>query len=827
MKSALILNQTSELKAQFVGNKAANLGFLYNRDFRVPPFFCLTISAFARYLAENNINLAQKENSKREQIQDMIRSGHFPKDLVDKIDDELGKFENAHQPESLSIRSTAIGEDSPNYSFAGQFKSLLKVKPSLNAILESIKEVWASQLDPVNYFGYKQESLKKPLMGVIIQKMINADYSGVIFTQNPVSSKEDEILIEVTKGIGDQLVGGDVVPDQYMINRTDLSFTPALENRSGDLSRRVLEQIVMTALKIEEKFASPQDIEWALAGETLYILQSRAITTKAPAENEDTVEWTDENVGEVIPDIVTPLTWSMLGPITNESFRYFLRRVGIYQFKYKTLFDTYLGKVYFNRTGFQDILARFYLKSLIRSLKEDKTNIIRLMSSLLQFVWTGVNAFLLIVYTPWINKRFIKKHRRQTIKWQKAISKDTNKQGDGLDEILKLHQRTMNFHVTVTFLGEIFYQGLKKLFEDWHLNTEDISADVVLQSLNTIESSESGRSLLAMSEKFFQNDQVIELLRKPDLSKVSEELQSQHPACYKMFEEFMEAYGHGALHEFELLYPRWYEDPEYLFQTMRSYLHNRAGNLLPDDAVSSRETVIEYCKAKLPLMRRLIFMLLLRRTQIFIAQRESLKQAFLRAHLILKLQLMNMGQTLVDNKVISDVLHIFYLKLEELHGVLNHDLPVIEIHKKVSERLSEREQYIKSFHPKAFHQTGDKVVWNHVEPSIDKGSSFFGIGCSHGRVTGRACVLTDPGRGVDLKKGDILVAPSTNPGWTPLFVIASGAVTEIGGALSHGAIIAREYAIPMVTAIPEITKIIKTGDIISVDGNTGRVDILN
>ncbi len=831
MSTNYVFSYLDKLESDKVGGKAYRLWDLHGFKVRIPIFLCLSVTAFKSFLNCNNIQLKKRTIAEAGFLQKMILEGDIPKDIKNEFEQKWFKYFPNSDLSNFSIRSSAIGEDSNIQSFAGQFDTILPVEGKLDLIWHAIKQVWASQFNytVLKYFEHNNCEWRKPLMGVIVQELVNSEISGVLFTMDPVKHKSDVMLLEMVEGFGENLVSGNIVPNRIFINKKHLQIQKENYNSTIIMEDDFIFQLVEIGKRIEKYYIQAQDIEWSYDGKEIFILQTRPITHNIK-ENDEIIEWTDENVGEVIPDIVTPLTWSIMERITNNGFCCFFKHVGIYHCHQSKLFDLYLGKVYFNRTRFQEILDKFSIRKRIKEIKEKKSNIVKVIITTFQLFWTVVNAFVLIITTPSRNARFLKKHK---IKLEKLKCYDDTEDKNHfklIQGILKIHQKTMNLHIAVTFMGEIFYQGLKSIFNIWNLNSKNVSVDVVLQGLEIVESSTSGFELWELSRLFLKDQKLQELIVMSKSDDLLNRLKTSFSEIYSELQEYLDKYGHGALHEFELIYPRWYENPTYLLNTIRNYIQNEDvtnPKLIQKKLAKERITAINECKKKLTLIKKIIFLWQLKRAQIFMIQRESLKQAFLRGHLLLRQQILKLADEFFDAQKFEHVDDIFFLKIEDIKQIRNNNISYSKINNIIIKNRDERVRNIESFHPKSFRKIGNRIEWDDEDINNNNTTIFKGIGCSAGVAFGRARIINDPTMINSFKKGDILVASSTNPGWTPLFVLAGGVVTEIGGALSHGAIIAREYGIPLVTAIPNITSIVKEGNLISVNGSKGTVEFLN
>jgi len=807
---------------QQVGAKAYHLVRLLQNKFLVPKSVFIPVIVYSEFLADNDLTSylndfkqnvdIQKIKSAAAKIRDLIITSQFSAEGLQTLQTIAELF-----PDKVAVRSSGINEDSEQQSFAGQYDTILNVPAIAASLAESLKKVWASQWNDnaVEYLLKMNQKKFEDGMGVIIQQMVQPDIAGVLFTRDPNNPSNDKIIIEYIEGLGDDLVSGLKTPQHLELPRSEKDVS---RNRIfPEKFSNQLQFLARESLKIEQVHETPVDIEWAVEQNKVYFLQSRPLTTVS-----EEIIWSNENVGEVIPDVVTPYSWSILKPITNDAFAKFLKILNIKKFPVQGLFDLYKGKVYFNHSIFNKLLSGFYLGEQLKN----KSSISK-FTYLIQHlpVMIRIGTFLL---------RLSAKIKHYLASSEKSIKKIrfTSKSNSDLhlaqcDAIIKTHRQTMFLHLSCSIFAELYYQLLDKICSINIPSNKKISADTLLAGIEGADSAQSGRALWHLAKEISVDQTLKDLFINSEETEIERQLDnSDFGRIMKgKIQSFIERFGHGSLHEFELFYPRWHEDRSYIYTNLKNYVIS-----LPQfdwqsnqiDLKNKQKIVYQEAEKNFPFLVKTLFRYIFKKALFYSAQRENLKQAFIKAHSELKKHLLAIS----DFLKLPEPLDIFFLTDVEIIKAAKKHLQEKVVHILINNRKQERNEYLQIEHPIKVRQVGSR--WY---PLIENGNNDYseglsGIACSAGIVQGTARVIIKPEEFKRMERGDILITRATNPGWTPLFVLAAAVVTEIGGALSHGAIIAREYGLPMVSAVSGITEKIKDGQLIRVDGFSGTVDIV-
>jgi len=457
----------------------------------------------------------------------------------------------------------------------------------------------------------------------------------------------------------------------------------------------------------------------------------------------------------------------ILNPITNDAFNNFLGEVGIADFPAEGLFDLYKGKVYFNHTAFNETLDRFYPSTHLRNLRINKgihfKNNINLILLPFRLLLVLVKLLKLSISLP-------KKIRKHIAKSDSIIKK--YKYMDGMDadssytQILQIYYEEkyiMFLHLSGTFLAEIYYQFFNKICEKWIIKKTGINTDKLLSGLDAVESAKTGEALWRISNIIKKNSLEF-AFKNADVSEIENELDksSTGRSIRNEINRFIDEYGHSALHEFELLYPRWRENRSYIYSNIRNYLNNEFVDLIKQKKTRLKAHEDAYKKAigSISFLKRIIFIYVYKKAAFFSIHREKLKQNFLKAHNEIKKHILNIEKKLKESQIIKSKNDIFYLKLDEISKFLNNTLQVKYILKIINERKNLRSEYMMYDHPVKVIQAGDE--WRPVYENMQgRENALTGIGCSSGIVEGTAKVIISENEFDDLKKGEILVARST------------------------------------------------------------------
>jgi len=848
------LEDIQETDLPLVGGKGLNLGLLMRAGFRVPDGFCITTQAYR--IVEQSASLFGTPPPGSSPS-----GAELPEDMVNEILVAYNQLGGG----KVAVRSSATAEDLPDASFAGQQDTFLNVWGE-EELLKAIIYCWASLRSERAVAYRRQRGIDddKVSMAVVVQRMVNPDSSGVMFSVSP--DHEGQLMIEASWGLGEAIVSGKVTPDSFTVDRSSLQITertissrktmitvaqasllvgteqlqvPERKRDIPSLKDKQIVQLARLGLGIESFYSSPQDIEWALVGDEFYILQSRPITAmdtscrvaanqeveqlrqeeirklQEMAEDTGTV-WCSFNLSEALPAPL-PMTWAIISKFMSGrgGFGLTYRELGFIpgrEVDEKGVVDLICGRAYFNLSR----EARLYFDGFpfehnFEKLKEKPTNAsypqptVNIRRSTARF-WL---KFPYYVYKMIAADRKMKRVRKDY---------DGKLKAEIIPEYCKYIEEQRKIQLSELSDADIISkmdEWIGKILRDFA--KDGLKASVLAgMSYSNLQAAlikcfgeASGRNMLEALIVGLEGDLTVETNQK--LWDVA------HGRL--AMQEFLESYGHRAVGELELAQPRWREDTVYVESMVNMFQEHK--ELDPDAQFLSQKERRE--KAEADLRERLSVgkarayrKTILREVQCaqrYLPYRETAKFYLMMGYELIRNALLELGRRYFDS--VDD---IFYLTPDELPLLIAGTA----FHREVAERKRRRSMLLSMELPDvifsdSLHQIGDP-------PLPQSSQELEGTAISSGVATGEARVLLEPPtHAEDAGTGYILVCPSTDPGWAPLFPGARGLVMERGGVLSHGAIVAREYGIPAVANIPGATRIIKDGQKIKVDGDKGKV----
>ena len=865
-----------------VGNKAANLARLMSSGFAVPGGFCLGTEAYRQALGLEhkdqefkvllkNIDLNQPEEIKKicRYINELFNKISIPVEINEEIRNKYNSI--FKDTDLLAVRSSATAEDLPGHSFAGQYESYLNVR-GIDSLLDAVKKCWASLWSEraIIYREKNDMGHDNIAMAVIVQRMVPADVSGVAFTADPVSGDQGSIHINAVRGPGEKLVSGKINPDQYAINKSSLKIEKTLSDNQQLLPDGRIKELTDIARKIEKLFGCPQDIEWAFYKDKIYILQSRNITatennqppfpviwgntaTREILKNTP-VYWSNWNTRENMPYPLKPLSWSFfndfLVPAINKAIWGVDQRSPIYH--YSSIIDLVNGRTYWNMNLlYGHPLFRRIMRPIMGRIDHEATVFFEKAyhSGELQPAVLPINFWQKIVVAataikcylgfPWFMS--LKQIYRQCDEyWILADRYDaTPLEGksnlDLLEEARLFGFVTARYAFPLLFIASkavVAFDVIKRLTGEWSgFRYEDLmigikgnkTTEAALELFKLSRMPETVRGLFEGSDVSRFEEFETELAKYPDgqdyLARVN---------------RFLDAYGHRGMKDLDMGYPSWGEDRSYVYQMIKSYLQFGPDDIDPvkqfELSVAKRQELIKIAKERLskkPIdrifpVRRWLFQKMTDVIHDCLPLRENEKFYGIRCFPGSRRIVLEIGRRYCEKGLLDDKQDIFYLTVGEIKDIENGRFPdIVNIKAFIRKRKDDWQNQVDSDPP--FIIRSDGRQWRDTNQKSQEGNVLRGVGASSGRATGRARIIRDPSQAHLFNKGEILVASYTEPGWAPLFLMAKALVMEVGGALCHGAIVAREYGIPAVVGVNRATKEIKDGDEITVDGSSGEV----
>lgn len=827
-----IVNIEEFCSKNLTGGKAFNISELARNKFCVPRGVCITTRGYNDFLEYNKITPEGTKTANK------IYNGTFPPELKDEI---INAYHKIGQP--VAVRSSSPAEDLKKASFAGQYTSILHV--TQDDLLNAVKKCWAS-LWSVRAIKYRKvHNITEPVtMAVLIQEMVPVTASGVMFTG-------DTITIEAVWGLGDVLVGGNSIPDRFIIDDSikkevtpqnimhtmddtglhELKPPDSLRNKPV-LTEEQINTLCTLGKKVESLFGCPQDIEWGIHNDHCVLFQARPITVLGT----DQVVWSRANAAETQPGYVTYLSRvpenkpdDIILGLTP-----LLQCFGIKEIPEDVAFRTYIyGYTYLNMTAVAHLLGQIpglspdiLFESLGHTAKDDESvpepelklpDILKLIPGtikVIKFFWKLPYKAEQVIPTSVA--------LRETI-YKKSLDELSLKELDHLVwDMYEKNSQVFQVH-SVTALAVFALFGIIQKIAAYA--GEKGAENLLTIGLEGMSSSTLGVKMWELAEYAQKFPKVCDILLSRE--NVIQKLQkcTEGEKFLQKLHEFTAECGDRCSEEMELSVPRWEEDPSFVLFMVANYLESDVNPVeTMEKQKKIRQEATERILQKLsgnPL--QIIFRVMLKKTQQYIVVRENLKTTWVKGISVLRVLYKAIAKKLVKLNILHEEHDIFYVTMTEVSQIIEDTLQPPYIKSVIKKRKKEEALYKNLEVPETI--TGTPPPLEELQYSGEYADTLSGTGCSTGITTGTARVVLDPKECPKFEKGDILVAPITDPGWSPFFVTAGGVVMELGGTLSHGVIIAREYGIPAVVGVKHATRIIKTGDIITVDGNTGRVYI--
>jgi phosphoenolpyruvate synthase/pyruvate phosphate dikinase len=858
----LDLEEIDRSRSSDVGGKGANLGELARiAGVRVPAGFCVTTEAFRRVVAEmpsledrlDRLSGLDPDDQDAiavvsADIREEIGAHPVPDDVATAITRSLAGGEDA----AYAVRSSATAEDLPTASFAGQQDTYLNVVGPA-AVLEHVRSCWASLFTAraVSYRLRHGVDHRTAHMAVVVQQMVTPDASGVLFTADPVTSDRKVTTVEAVLGLGEALVSGLVDADSYTVRDGEVvERTIAVKERAvrpapgggtrdqaveEELARRPaltdaqVVQLAQLGRRVEAHFGRPQDVEWCLVDGGFRIVQSRPITTLFPvpvADDGDFHVYVSVGHQQMMTDAMTPLglsVWQMTTPrpVTEAGGRLFV--------DVTPYLASPAGRAWFlEAVGRSDPLMRDALQTVI-----DRGAIPPAPSGEGVGGPPGGGVQAMIDADPVLVEELIADSRASLA----AVAHDirTHHGPDLLDFIVEDFQELRRLLFDPRS-HQVFTTAMDAAWWiDEHVHAwlgEENAADALTQSVPNNITSEMGLALLDVADVIRPYPEVVAFLRGvsgddflDDLPAVAGGREARDALC-----AYLDSYGVRCVGEIDISRPRWSERPTALLPAILGnvdHFEPGAGRRRFDEgrqqAWTKEQELLERVRA-LPDGERKAdeTKAMIDRLRTFIGYREYPKFAMVSRYAVYRGALLGEAERLVRDGVLRDRDDISFLRFSELRDVVRTGRVDDQLIRAREEAFVE---YRTLTPPRVLTSDGEAIAgaYRRDDPPAD---ALVGLPVSRGTVEGRARVVLDMSE-ADLVPGDILVTAFTDPSWSPLFVTVDALITEVGGLMTHGAVVAREYGLPAVVGVEGATRRIRDRQRIRVDGTNGYVELLS
>jgi len=869
---SLVLDFQEMDKSQLslVGGKGLNLGELSKiQGIQVPDGFCVTTVGYQKAVEHNETyqallnRLATLQAEDRDQIGELssklrqtILEAEIPSDVVNAVTRYLSRFGEEH---AYAVRSSATAEDLPHASFAGQQDTYLNII-GIDAILQHISKCWASLFTDraVIYRMHNGFDHREVYVSVIVQKMVFPQASGILFTADPMTSNRKLLSIDASFGLGEALVSGLVSADCYKVREENIvdkriaakklaiygrkeggTETVQLDpdqQQTPTLTDQQILQLARIGRRIEAYFGCPQDIEWCLVDDDFSIVQSRPITTLYPipeANDRDNHVYVSVGHQQMMTDPMKPLGLSF------------------YLLTTPALMRTAGGRLFVDITP--HLASPASRHKMLESLGQSDPLIKDALVTLLErddFIKSSSDG------NPApdpgkSNKGLSSSGPQEQIEFDPAIVSDLIQRSQASIEALKQTIQTKSGPELVDFILDDIRELKKILFDPRSIGLimaamnaslwvnekmyewlgEKNAADTLSQSVPHNITSEMGLALLDVADAIRPYPEVIQYLQQVKDDSFLEELMKLEGGreARDAIQDYLCKYGMRCSGEIDITRTRWSEKPSTLVPMILGNIKNFEPNASKrkfeqgrQEAMEKEQELLDRLKQlpdgerKANETKRMIDLI-----RNFIGYREYPKYGMVNRYFVYKQALLKEAEQLVQAGVIQEKEDIYYLTFEELREVVRTNKLDVRI---ISKRKDEYKFYDKLTPPRVITSDGEIVAGRYNREHLPA-NAIAGLPVSSGVIEGRARVVLHM-EDADLEDGDILVTSFTDPSWTPLFVSIKGLVTEVGGLMTHGAVIAREYGLPAVVGVENATKLIKDGQRIRVHGSEGYIEIL-
>ncbi len=789
MTHILTLDQITD---QPVGGKAAGLAELTHHGLKVPPAFVIV-------------------NAK---------AGAFP--------EQLEAHYQAIGAGKVAVRSSAIGEDGEDSSFAGQYETILNVE-GIEALREAISDCVKS-LDSDAATAYKSEhaNLGEVEMCVVVQRMVDARAAGVLFTADPVTGRHDRLIIDAVEGLGEALVSGELTPDHYELDLNNRVVRQELTGDTPILSAQEIQALAEGARSAASSMTPLLDMEWGIdqSGE-LFWLQARPITTLGSDLNELDTPIPDDhvitrcNVGEMMPGAVCPLTFSVQGRAIEHGMQHmhvsYANRPAITQ--EWTQINQFFGHLFINLSGGLQS-SRYVSINTVESMGQSVCGRpipeLKPLDDVAPFWrrWLGTLQFARYVFKAQkVLTEFESRFKHAFIPY----TDDSQSMMDAIHDYFPWILETNEVHLRSSAFSGVMEGVIQSMVSGGSQPPDaDQQAEAarLLAGASDVESAVMVDRLDNVVDMIAQHPDAVSAFQKADADQALQWLQSDDAGAAKMrFEEFLAAHGHRSIRELCVREAGWVDEPEKLIVTMQASLASRLQGSYSPRKVEKVDTseLSRPLRALLPVAHNAI------------RRREHTKSLLVLVTHRLKRGYRHLAQLLVNEGKLPEADLVFFFTHEDLRDFVKDPKP-----EWVSR--AQKRRVALSFHEKMefddiYVGKPEPLIWE--PPKDTKDGELAGRPVSRGVVEGRARVALTIQEAAELQPGEILIAPITDIGWTPYFSLIAGLATDVGSAVSHGAVIAREYGLPAIVNLRQATRMFKTGDLVRLDADKGilsRID---
>ncbi len=869
------------------GGKARGLAALCRAGFPVPAAYAVPATSFAAFVqtalpVDDQLPALLSRDLdpvRLDAIRARLQAAPFPAELERAIRDAFAALVR-EGASGIAVRSSSTQEDQRQASAAGLHTTVLNVRDA-DAVLDAVRTCWASAFTPpvltylrrlrpdADRLRVNDGTWSTPSVGVVLQAMVPADIAGVLFTVNPLTGDAGEVVINAAFGLGSSVVDGTVSPDTLRIDKATRAPRDRVlgskecrmvVDRDGGLRREAVSEsershlalnedqtaaLVEMALRVEQVLHGPHDVEWAFTGETLYVLQARPVTTalqpgtrRWKQKRSDPLErsrivWSNVNVGEALPGVATPLTWSILSGFSDLGFRRAFGSLGCTVPKEAELVGCFRGRIYLNMSEFMGILSQIpgltprTILALggggeVERLESDVERrsplkfLARLPVTASRFAREN---YQMSARLETFEATFAAERRRLSVDPQVLSSTALDRMLTDVEHLLDESGAIMLTAYGNLLSSAVVLVGALRLFARDRADT--LQRDL-LTGLADLDSAVPGIRLWYIAEMARAEPAASDALLHGAVRRVED---LPDGPTRRALETFLHTHGHRGAGEAEVAVPRWREDPSLPLTTLRLHLQSTS-TVTPLELERRQLAVREAAEAevarRVPRPGRTALRHVLAMVQRFTRLRERLRGYVTEVLGMFRVVALDASRRIALSEPEAGDDAGFYLSLDELHGLLRHGGSVAT---RVRQRRTQTDRDRRLPDPPDTFVGYPPPAESAMPPSDDP-DLLRGLAASGGRVRGLVRLIERPNDVSDVQPGEVLVSSCADVGWAPLFLTAAAVVTDLGGPLSHASIVLREYGVPAVVNVKYGTRILRTGDEVVVDGDRGEVRLV-
>ena len=817
-----------------LGNKGKFLVQMTEAGFNVPGGFILDSDEYDRFIEFNELS-------------DLVSSaiGRLTKDNIKEISSEvLSAFDRAALPDDIiksinshvipnalyAVRSSGTKEDLDDFSFAGQYQTFLNVisEDVSSNVIGCYKSMFSEVI--LSYLVDRTIDLNDLKMAVVVQDMVDSDMSGICFTINPATGIDTEELIEVSEGLGENIVSGKTVPEQYYYDWYKGEIIHK-ENNNHLLSDDLLVPYAKKFFELQLFFGYPCDIEFAVKDDELFILQCRKITKIKYSEIKDLWTTADFKDGGVSATVCTPYMWSLYEYIWEYSLRKFIVDSKILKDGDlpKKLGRMYYGRPYWNLSAVKKTMSQIigYRErefdseyGIVGDYEGEGTTFHATPASLIKMVVIAIEQSKILKDRTTNNEKY--KNELLDLYYEYKKNLDNNTIDDITREFVKITKETY-LRSETTYFWQIFLNTIhQSMYKDSLLKYVSESEYLsLLGSIDNISHLLPFYDMWDITRKIRADEKAFEYWKTTSADVIAENLGTDF--CTDEVRDLISKYGYHSDKELDITYPCYYEEPQVMVQMVKDMI------LLEDEfsPVEDKNRGTAEYHAKLEKIREKVSPSKFKKIKTKVSNmrsmlwwREEFRDVSTRFYYMLRMYTIEYSKKLVADGVLDSLEDVWFLKVGDLWDYIEG--------KKSADQLRNIIDRNKIYYKAYSNYISENEIGSGFTALVnapEDANTLKGLGANNGTFTGTARVIEDFSQIDRLQEGDILVTKFTDTGWTPKFAILSGIVTEYGGILCHAAIVSREYGIPAIVCCKDAMSRIRDGQKITVDGTSGIVRI--